>query len=507
MDKAARRLTRALSEGQKILLYGDYDVDGATAVVILKTAISLAGGEADFHVPHRIRDGYGMRGEIIEAAAANGIRLIISVDTGIRAVEVVRRAGELGIDVIVTDHHLPENELPPALAVLNPRRQDCSYPYKDLCGAGVALKLAQALFVELDWPEGRRRRMAESFLKLAAIATVADVVPLTGENRIIVKHGLEGLRQVRNPGLQALLETAGFAPGEPLRARAVAFRLAPRLNAAGRMDDPRAAIELFLSQDASRVRALARQLDRLNEERRAADAAIEQAILDGCVRQPVTGAQRALVFSAPGWNRGVIGIVAGRLAERFHRPVFVLSEDPESGEAHGSGRSAGKINLVEALESMSELFLRFGGHSHAAGLALPLGRVSEFRERLAGFAAARISAEDLCRTLEIETVTRLQELNNQAFAQFMAMEPFGQQNPAPVLALLGCEVAQPPEVFAERHLKIRVRQDGQMLLFKGWNMGARAGELTLGCRIDVAFDCASGEPAMRDFRAAGSQDS
>ena len=264
MEPAVERLRAAIAAGERILIYGDYDVDGTTAVVLLMTAIRLAGGSAFYHVPHRLKDGYGMRSEVVEVAATRGVKLIVSVDTGIRAAEVVVRAAELGIAVIVTDHHLPEAELPPALAVINPNRRDCPYPNKDLCGAGVAFKLAQALLLRSGWPAERLARVSESLLKLVAIATVADVVPLTGENRVMVKHGLSGLGDARNPGLRALLEVAGFSRGVAPSARQVAFQLAPRINAAGRMDTAESVIELFLTADPARARELAQQLHNRN---------------------------------------------------------------------------------------------------------------------------------------------------------------------------------------------------------------------------------------------------
>jgi single-stranded-DNA-specific exonuclease len=275
MAAAIERIARAIRDRERILIYGDYDVDGTTSVVLLTKAIELAGGEARYHVPHRLKDGYGMRPEVVEAAAEQGVKLIVSVDTGIRAGEVVRRANELGIDVIVTDHHLPETELPPALAVLNPNRPDCGYVEKNLCGAGVAFKVIQALLPHIGWPADKVRRVSESFLKLAAIATVADVVPLTGENRIIVAHGLRGLGTVRNVGLRALLDVAGFTTdATPPNARQVAFQIAPRMNAAGRMDTARAVVELFLTSDAERARGLAKQLHEQNAERQAVEAEI-----------------------------------------------------------------------------------------------------------------------------------------------------------------------------------------------------------------------------------------
>jgi single-stranded-DNA-specific exonuclease len=272
MKAAVARLHTAIERKEKILLYGDYDVDGTSAVVILKKGIELLGGTALFHVPHRLRDGYGMRNEVVEEAAAAEVTLIVSVDTGIRANDVVRHAAGFGIDVIVTDHHLPEAELPPAIAVLNPNRIDCGYPEKNLCGAGVALKLLQAIFHSFGVQEARRARLLESFLKIVAIATVADVVPLTGENRVIVKLGLAGLRQVNNAGLRALLDVSGLPEGESPSAGQVAFRVAPRINAAGRMASAKDVIELFLTNDEVRARVLAGQLHDLNKHRQETES-------------------------------------------------------------------------------------------------------------------------------------------------------------------------------------------------------------------------------------------
>src|ERR1035441_2725098 len=313
MAVAVERIARAIAGGERILIYGDYDVDGTTSVVLLTKAFELAGGTPAYHVPHRLKDGYGMRSEVVEAAAEQGVKLIVSVDTGIRAAEVVRRAAELGIDVIVTDHHLPETELPPALAVLNPNRPDCAYPEKNLCGAGVAFKLIQALLPTLGWPAEKVRRVAESFLKIVAIGTVADVVPLTGENRILVAHGLRGLDKVRNPGLRALLDVAGFpAHAPPPHARQVGFQIGPRINAAGRMDTAGAVIELFLTNDPARARDLAKQLDDQNAERQQ----VQAEIVATCERIAVDPADGALVYYGEDWHRGVLGIVASRLVDR-----------------------------------------------------------------------------------------------------------------------------------------------------------------------------------------------
>lgn len=485
MTEALDRLRRAISAGEKILIYGDYDVDGTISVVILKKAIELAGGAASFHVPHRLRDGYGMRAEVIERAAGMGVRLIISVDTGIRALEVVKGARELGIDVIVTDHHLPEAELPPAHAVVNPNRPDCRYPEKNLCGAGVAFKLVQALLGSLDWTTAKREQMTRSFLKLVAIATVADVVPLTGENRVIVKHGLRGLTKLRNPGLQAIMEVSGLMTGDAPSAREVAFQIAPRINAAGRMAHAEDVIQMFLTGDIEEARSFARQLHDLNHERRQTEAEIVRAIVDECLRNPVTDDQAALVFSAPTWHRGVVGIVASRLVEKYCRPVFVLSE--EQGEAQGSGRSISAFHLLEALESMPELLTRFGGHRQAAGVGLHVDRIKEFRERLNRYASVHLTAADFQPQLAVDAVLNLPDLNDETAAELLALAPFGFGNPAPLLAVQGLEVASPSVIVKEKHVRVHLRQNGRHLITKAWNFGSRCDEVAMGARVDAAI--------------------
>jgi single-stranded-DNA-specific exonuclease len=486
MREAVNRLRAAIGDKEKILIYGDYDVDGTVSVVMLKKAIELAGGQVDFHVPHRLKEGYGMRSDVIERAGAMGVTLLISVDTGIRALEAVRGARERGIDVIITDHHLPEAQLPPALAVVNPNRRDCSYPDKNLCGAGVTFKLVQALLTTLSWPPERMTRMLKSFLKLAALATVADVVPLTGENRVIVKYGLQGLNRVTNPGLQALLEAAGLDKGIAPTARQVAFQIAPRINAAGRMDDAHEVIRLFLEENLERARARAAQLHSLNQERQETEAEIVRLVLEECSKIPVTEDQAALVFAGAGWHRGVVGIVASRLAERFCRPVFVLSE--ENGDAQGSGRSIPAFHLLEALESMPDLFTRFGGHRQAAGVGLPSGLVAEFRRRLNTYAAARLSPADFRPLLSIDALVDLKELTTgPSVAELLSMAPFGFGNPPPIMAMLGAEVAGPPVLMKERHLRVHLRHTGRSLFPMGWNFAERAAEFSAGSLTDAAF--------------------
>ena len=507
MPAAIERIARAIREREPILIYGDYDVDGTTSVVLLTKAFELAGGIATYHVPHRLKDGYGMRPEVVEAAAVQGVKLIVSVDTGIRAAEVVHRANELGIDVIVTDHHLPEAGLPPALAVLNPNRADCQYPEKNLCGAGVAFKLIQALLPHIGWPAEKVRRVAESCLKLAAIATVADVVPLTGENRIIVSHGLRGLDQVRNTGLRALLDVSGFPGGTAPSARQVGFQIGPRINAAGRMDTASAVIELFLTNDSARARDLAKQLDDQNAERQQ----IQAGIVATCEQIAVNPEECALVYYCGDWHRGVLGIVASRLVDRLQRPVFVLGRNPDDGLASGSGRSIPAFHLLEALESMTDLFVRFGGHAHAAGVTMETAHVDEFRRRFNAFAASRLCADDFLRRLEIDAVLELREITEQAIEELFTLAPFGHGNQPPLFAALGVEVAAPPVVMKEKHLRITVRRNGRTLVLKAWNLAHRAAELVPGAFVDLAFNleedahsAARGYPPwaaiLRDFR-------
>jgi single-stranded-DNA-specific exonuclease len=493
MDVAVDRLRRAIAERQPLLLYGDYDVDGATSVVMLHKAIELAGHRASVQIPHRLREGYGLHTHLVEQAASEGVRLIVSLDTGVRAHEAIRRARELGVDVIVVDHHLPDRELPPALALLNPRRSDCPYPEKNLTAAGLTLKLTQALLAALDFSTSRREALLRSFVKLAAIGTVADVAPLTGENRILVKHGLEGLRSVRNPGLRELLKAAGFAEGDALTAEQVAFRLAPRMNAAGRMDHASSVVRLLLTDQPELARELAGQLEDWNRRRQAAEEDILRQVEEQCLQTPVRERDAALVFLGP-FHRGVVGIVAARLVERYHRPVFVLSEIADEGVAQGSGRSIPAFHLLEALESMADLFLHYGGHKQAAGVTLPLHQVDEFRRRLNEYAAARLSPEDFQPSLEVDAEFRLEELSEQAIRDLLRLAPFGCGNPPPVLVLRDAEIPSPPVIFKERHVRVGLRQGNRTLVVKGFDFALRLAELSPGARLDAAI-CLRDDPA------------
>jgi single-stranded-DNA-specific exonuclease len=380
---------------------------------------------------------------------------------------------------------LPEAELPAAVAVLNPNRPDCDYPDKNLCGAGVALKLLDALIRDFGWERARRERLIDSLLKLVAIATVADVVPLTGENRVIVKRGLAGLDRVRNPGLRALLDVSGFPEGDSPNSRDVAFRVAPRINAAGRMDSAADVIEMFLTDDPEQARALASKLHELNTDRQQTEAEIARAIFEQCIQQPVTDGDAALVFAAEGWHRGVVGIVASRVVERFHRPAFVLGI--ENGLAQGSGRSIPIFHLLEALESMPDLFSKFGGHRQAAGVTMGADKVEEFRNRMRGYAGERLTAADFERELAVDAEIALEEIDDQSVADILRLAPFGYGNAAPTFAARGVEIAGPPDVKKEKHLFLKLKVNRRVIRAKAWNFADRIGEFAAGTRVDLAL--------------------
>ncbi len=514
MEEAAARLLRAARAGERVLLYGDYDVDGVSGVVILLHMLEVLGLKADYHVPDRLKDGYGMRAAVVEQAAREGCTLIVSVDTGTRAFEAVEAAKRAGADVIVTDHHLPEDRLPDALAVLNPNQPGCAYPNKNLCGAGVAFKLAQALMEMDGWSPERIVRFTDSFLIMAAVATVADVVPLTGENRLIVKRGLDGIAKTRNPGLRALLEVSGFAPGEPLSSADLGFRVAPRINAAGRMDHARDVIELFLTRDEERAREIARRLDELNCERQRTGDAIVREIVERYGEEGPPPEKAGLVFYSPSWHRGVVGIVANRVAELYHRPVIVLGRDENTGMAQGSGRSIPGFHLLSALEEMADVFAKFGGHRQAVGVTLEEGRVEELEERFNGVARAWLTEADLAPELRLEAELRLEELTDKAAGELLAMAPFGHGNRQPVFLVRGVEVRQ-AEGFGKsgEHVRARLWQGERSLFVKAWRSSARLEELREGARIDAAVTIeedawsarrgfAPWSAAMRDFRTA-----
>src|SRR6201997_1184111 len=455
LGAAVDRLDAAIQRKEPILIYGDYDVDGTMAVIILKTAIELCGGAADFHVPHRIREGYDMRDDVIERAAAAGIRLIISVDMGIRAFGPAETAHRLGVDLIVTDHHLPGHDgVPKALAVINPNQSGCEYPYKQLCGAGVAFKLAQGL-MQRRLQSRDQNKLLLSFMKVVAIATIADAVPLTGENRVFASLGLDALRRAVNPGLRALLETAQISANRPPSSGEVGFRIAPRINAAGRMDVARDVIELFSVKDPVRAKELAAKLDQLNTERQEEERRILKSVEERFANESALCDAYCIVIDGDGWHRGVIGITATRIVERYNRPTIVISREGE--EAFGSGRSIRAFHLLEALESCGNLFSRFGGHAHACGFAMPSGNVEQLRGQLDRFARGRLTLADFEPVLDLDAELSLPDVTPELFQALEFLEPYGMGNSDPVFAARGVQSTAPPRILKEKHVKLKLR--------------------------------------------------
>ncbi len=522
MNAALDRLEAAIERKEPLLIYGDYDVDGTTAIVILKTAVELCGGVAEFHVPHRIRDGYDMRDDVIERAAAEGIRLIISVDMGIRAFAPAETAHRLGVDLIVTDHHLPgQNGVPRALAVLNPNQEGCEYPCKTLCGAGVAFKLAQGL-MERHQTGKNRERVLTSFMKIVAIATIADSVPLNGENRVFTKLGLEALGKPVNVGLKALIEVAQLGD-KPLDSTDVGFRLAPRINAAGRMDVARDVIELFSVKDAQRAREIAVHLDQLNAERQEEERRIVAAIESRLEEDSALREAFCIVVDGEGWHRGVIGITASRVVERYGRPALVIAIDGD--EAHGSGRSIRPFHLLNALESCGHLFTRYGGHSHAVGFSLPATRVPELRAHLQAYARERLTVADFEPTLVYDAELPLDKITPEFFDALSLLAPYGVRNPEPVFVAHSVRLTAPPRIIKEKHVRLKLGphklsdgRGGNSSGWKraitydalGWRMGERfqQEELLPGDLLDIAFTIDRNEHpefgglelSLRDFR-------
>ena len=465
MKASVERLDAAIERKEGILVYGDYDVDGTTAVVILKTAIELCGGTADFHVPHRIREGYDLRGDVIERAAAAGIRLVISVDSGTRAFTAAESATRAGVDLIITDHHLPGPDgLPRAFAVVNPNQPGCAYPCKSLCGAGIAFKLAQAL-MEKRLEHRDQKPLLLSFMKIAAIATIADSVPLVGENRVIASLGLNALRTAVNPGLKVLLEVSRLG-GKPLSSGEVAFRIAPRINAAGRMDIARDVIDLFSAKDYVAAREIANRLDKLNSERQEEERRIVQEIEARLAEDAVLRESFCIVIDGDGWHRGVIGITATRVVERYGRPALVVSCDGE--EAHGSGRSIPAFHLLNALESCTPLLSRYGGHAHAVGFSLPSSRVMALRGHLDAYARTKLSLADFEPVVNIDAELPLDCVKPELCEVLRKLEPFGAGNPTPLFHANAARVVASPRTLKEKHVRMKLAPGGRNGEAKDW---------------------------------------
>jgi len=470
MGPAVDRLLAAIARRERVIVHGDYDVDGVTSTVIMRRAIEMLGGDAGHFIPERLTDGYGLQPATIERLHAQGARVIVSVDCGIRAPEAARRARELNVALIVTDHHEPDAALPDALAVINPKRPDCTYPDKHLAGVGVALKLVQALCARSD-----RDKWVPAFVKIAAIGTLADVVPLVGENRVIAKLGLEMLSRGRHTvGLRSLLEASGLT-NKTVDGFHVAFLMAPRINAAGRMSSPDIAARLLLAIDEGQLaeaRALAQQLNDENTKRQTEEAEIVAQARKAVETDPAVGAHNVLVVAGQGWHRGVIGIVASKLVDLFNKPAIVLSIDGDT--AHGSCRSIPAFDMLGALERCADLFDRFGGHKQAAGLTLPAANVAEFRSRVNAWANDVLDPRDLMRRLRIDSTLPLASIDGAVVEALSRLGPFGAANPKPVFSAGPVQIVNPLRTIKERHLKMSVRQGGRTFPLMAWRSAERA---------------------------------
>jgi len=469
LGKAVDRLLAAIERGERIAIHGDYDVDGVTSTVMLRRVLERLGGDVVHFIPERLRDGYGLQPQAVDHLQAEGARVVVSVDCGIKSIEAARRARDLGVDLIVTDHHEPDSELPDALAVINPKRRDCSYPDKDLAGSGVALKLTQALCTRAG-----RERWLPSFLKIAALGTVADVVPLVGENRVIAKIGLEQLSAGPHAvGLQALLDAAGLG-GRAIDSYHVAFVLAPRVNAAGRMSTPDLATRLLLASAEHEwplARELAERLNVENAKRQEEEATIVAEARRRIEADPDIGAHNLLVVAGDGWHRGVIGIVASKLVETFVKPSIVISIDGDTG--HGSCRSLPSFDMLAALERCADLFDRFGGHKQAAGFSLPASRIGDLRKRLTDHADERLSPDDLRPRLRVDARLALGDITPEVVEGVSRLAPFGMGNGRPVFSAHGVEIVTGPTRLKDRHLTMTVRQGGRLFRAVAWRAADR----------------------------------
>ena len=479
MDKAVDRLARAVRDQELVFIHGDYDVDGISSTTLLTRAIRVLGGKALPFIPRRIEDGYDLSDAGVDAAIAAGAKVVVTCDCGTSAVSPVARLCKAGIDVIVTDHHLPGGELPDCLAILNPKRTGCGYPDKDLAAVGVAFKLALALARAL----GRNENFIWGMLDLVALATVADVAPLRGENRVFVRYGLKVLADTQNVGLRALIRAAGLS-GKPLTAGRIGFILAPRLNAAGRLGHAIRGVELLLSENEHEANTIARELEELNNKRQELDhATLEQA--RERVLQLDLDDTFGIVLADESWHPGVIGIVASRLVEEFGRPTVLIALSGDEGK--GSGRSISKFDLHGALGQSREFLLRFGGHRAAAGVTIARDKVNDFAARFNDVAKSLLTPEDLVPEIRVDLEVNIDGMDERLESLFRHFEPFGIGNPSPVLLARNVTLAAPPRLVGKDGLKVVLDTGTGSLDALGWGFAHRAAEFQAGSKVDIAF--------------------
>jgi single-stranded-DNA-specific exonuclease len=479
MDAAVDRVERALARRERIVVHGDYDVDGLTSTYLVVTALRRWGADARSFIPHRLKDGYGLKIPAIEAAARDGVGLVITVDCGISAHEPIARAAELGIDVVVTDHHEPPPALPRACAIVNPHQDGCAYPFKGLCGVGVAFKLVQALaatrggLAEVEW-----------LLDVVALGTVADAVPLSGENRVLVRHGLDRLSRGGHVGLQALIDVAGLG-GRRISAGHVGFQLAPRLNAAGRMGSAEQALELLLTEDPERARVLAQSLDGENSRRRELDERVERDAAERVERELSWPDCSSIVLWSETWHAGVLGIVASRMVERFQRPAILLAV--QTPWARGSGRSAGGLDLNRLLTDSADLLETYGGHAFAAGLSIAHDRLPALRERIETLARERLDLDACVPRLVVDADLPFGSIDLELLNWLERMPPHGLDNPEPVFRAPTAKVDTMSTIGNGRHLKLWLRDPSGVGDAIGFGFGDRSAEFVNGTTCSMAY--------------------
>ena len=477
-----RRIVRAIERDEMVVVHGDYDADGISGAALLTHWIRALGGRAEPIVPDRLVHGYDLSPPGVDRASARGASVLVTVDCGITALEPVRLAVDAGMDVIVTDHHTPGPGLPDALAVVNPNRPGCSYPNKDLCGAGVAFKVGQLVARALGQPEDA----AWNYLDLVAVATIADLMKLQEENRILTRYGLRVLSRTGRPGLVALMRIADMTPGDPVEADAVAFRIGPRINAAGRVGDAGEALRLLLTEDPGEAQRLAEKLERNNRERRDLERRTAEEALAALGESYDPARDRAVVIAGEGWHSGVIGIVASRMVERIHRPTVVIALDGEVGR--GSARSIPPFDLHGAISACAEHLDRFGGHHQAAGMDIRRERIAPFREAFQAVARERLGSAEPRPVLHVDAELGLGEVDLELSRFMRYAGPFGRGNPEPVFMVRRARFAGRPRVLKEAHLKFRMVKDGAGLGAIGFRLVERVSLAELADRpVDVAF--------------------
>jgi single-stranded-DNA-specific exonuclease len=457
METAADRLASAIEGGERVLVYGDYDVDGTTATALMTDFLRSRGADASFFIPDRYEDGYGLCRRGLDAATEAGADLVVALDCGITAFDEAAYAREQGLDLIICDHHTAKDTLPDALAVLDPKRPDCAYPFKELCGCGVGFKLVQATLSRL----GASPEAAFDYLDLLALSTASDIVPLYGENRVLLEEGLRALRASERPGLKAMADAAGTDLDEITNTGRIVFTLGPRINAAGRMDSAEIATELLLAGSASEAEPLAQQLETLNRERQDLDSAIEEEAAERAERQITARTPHALVLYDPEWHLGVIGIVASSIVERYHKPTILLAHNGET--VKGSARSIDGVNIYDALSQCEDVLTQFGGHDHAAGMSLDADQVEAFRDRFNEAVGEMVTPEILTPKIKVDAPLDLGTIgtvSDRFWAVLKQFGPFGPANPRPVFHGSDLAVVGSPRTVGsdDSHLKFRVRQ-------------------------------------------------